>query len=177
MYRVLAGGILLIAMLGGLVVLLDSLQFFDRRAGTIETVQPQNNEIQAKSSTRALVSGFLLEKQADGHFYVEAWVNDDPVNFLVDTGASTVVLTRETASYLGFDLWDEDFDGLVQTASGVVKAARITLDEINIDDEVIAYGVPAIILMEGDIDLLGMSFLSRISGYEVNGDEMLLKPY
>lgn len=176
MYRGIFSGILLIATLGGLIVWMDSMQFFDRKAGTMEASQSQNTQNQANSSTRASVSGFLLKKQADGHFYVDAWVNDDPVNFLIDTGASTVILTRETAAFLGFDLWDEDFDGIVKTASGEARAARITLDEIIIGDEVIAYNVPAIILMEGDMDLLGMSFLNRISGYEVIGDEMYLRP-
>lgn len=176
MYRTLFTGILLIAMFGGMIVWLDSLQFFDRRAGTMETEQPQNSQNQINSSTTRPPGGYLLEKRSDGHFYVEAWVNDDPVSFMVDTGASTVVLSRDTASYLGFDLWDEDFDGLVKTAGGEVRVASITLDEINIGDEVIAYGVPALILMDGDLDLLGMSFLNRISGYEVNGDEMYLKP-
>ncbi len=173
MYRAIFQGILLIAMFGGLLVWLDSEQFFDRRAGTMEAQAPEN---QPKSSTRKPQRGYLIEKRSDGHFYVDAWVNDDPVHFLVDTGASAVILTRETASDLGFDLWDEDFNGLVQTAAGEVKAARITLDEINIGDEVIAYGVPALVLMDGTVDLLGMSFLSRISGYEVRGDEMYLRP-
>ncbi len=166
----------MIAMFGGLIVWLDSAHFFDRRAGTMEAQEPQASQNQANSSQRRPENGYLLKKRSDGHFYVDAWVNNDPVSFMVDTGASTVILTRETASYLGFDFWDEDFDGLVKTAAGEVRAARITLDEINIGDEVIAYGVPAIVLMEGTIDLLGMSFLSRISGYEVNGDEMYLRP-
>lgn len=176
MYKAIFSGILLIAMFGGMLVWLDSMQFFDRRSGTMEASTPQTSQNQVNASTRRPAGGYLLEKRSDGHFYVEAWVNDDPVNFMIDTGASMVVLSRETASNLGFDLWDEDFDGLVKTAGGEVRAARITLDEINIGDEVIAYGVPALILMEGDLDLLGMSFLSRISGYEVNGDEMVLKP-
>lgn len=176
MFRVFASAILLMAAFGGVIIWLDSLQFFDRRGGTVEANQDQTSQIQANSSTRKPVSGYLLEKEADGHFYVDAWVNDDPVTFMVDTGASRVVLTRETASRLGFDLWDEDFDLVVRTAGGEVRAANIILDEINIGDEVIARGVPAVILMEGELDLLGMSFLSRISGYEVNGDEMFLRP-
>lgn len=174
MIRVLVRGILLMAGLGLLAVWLNSEGFFDRSTGELQPPEAENaqNSLQNQSQ-----SGIVLKKYDDGHFYVDAWVNDDPVFFMIDTGASMVVLTRETANYLGFDLWDEEFDQTLKTVSGdEVKGARIILDEINIGDEVIARNVVAMVLMEGDMDLLGMSFLAKISGYSVEGDQMTLNP-
>lgn len=177
MFRVLIRGVLLIAGLGLLALWLDSKHFFDRVAGTMEPESAEVADSTPKTASSAYSSTFVVRKASDGHFYVDAWVNDDPVNFLVDTGASTVVLSRETAEYLGFDFWDEEFNLKVRLADGSeTRGAGILLDEIVIGDTIVATNVAAIVMEEGDMDLLGQSFLNKISGYSVEGNELFLRP-
>lgn len=109
----------------------------------------------------------------DGHYYVTALVNGEKLRFVVDTGASDIVLTADDARRLGFDPDTLAFAGRAQTANGLVRTAPVTLDEITLagfrDTR-----VPAVV-NAGDLDtsLLGMRYLSR---YRITlaGDRMTL---
>lgn len=111
----------------------------------------------------------------DGHFTVEAEINKERVRFLVDTGASDVVLSPADATRLGIDLNTLAFNRRYSTANGIgfgapVVLARITVGPISIDN------VRASVNREPmSRSLLGMSFLSRLSGYEVSRDTLILK--
>lgn len=116
---------------------------------------------------------FTLE--ADRQFHVKAMVGGVPVYFLVDTGASDVLLSKADARRLGIDTGSLSYSQLYRTASGTARGAPITLPEIDIGTIRVA-DVNASV-SEGDTDgsLLGMSFLGRLSGYEVNGDMLTLR--
>lgn len=109
----------------------------------------------------------------DGHYYVTALVNGEKLRFVVDTGASDIVLTADDARRLGFDPGTLAFAGRAQTANGMVRTAPVTLDEVTLagfrDTR-----VPAVV-NAGDLDtsLLGMRYLSR---YRITlaGDRMTL---
>lgn len=109
----------------------------------------------------------------DGHYYVTALVNGEKLRFVVDTGASDIVLTADDARRLGFDPDTLAFAGRAQTANGMVRTAPVTLDEVTLagfrDTR-----VPAVV-NAGDLDtsLLGMRYLSR---YRITlaGDRMTL---
>lgn len=162
------------AGLGLLALWLESEGFFDRKIGAVEPQKAENST--DKPPREAGV--YYIRASEDGFFWVDAWVNNDPVRFLVDTGASHIILTRETAYGLGFDLWDEEFDREVKTADDeTVPAASIMLDEVNIGDEVIVHNVRALVLDGGDTNFLGMSFLARLKSYRVEGRELVLKGY
>ena len=116
---------------------------------------------------------FTLE--ADRQFHVKAMVGGVPVYFLVDTGASDVLLSQADARRLGIDTGSLSYSQLYRTASGNARGAPITLPEIDIGT-IRVTDVNASV-SEGDTDgsLLGMSFLGRLSGYEVNGDTLTLR--
>jgi len=116
---------------------------------------------------------FTLE--ADRQFHVKAMVGGVPVYFLVDTGASDVLLSQADARRLGIDTGSLSYSQLYRTASGTARGAPITLPEIDIGT-IRVTDVNASV-SEGDTDgsLLGMSFLGRLSGYEVNGDTLTLR--
>ena len=99
---------------------------------------------------------------ADGHFRVEAMVDGTPVRFLVDTGASDVVLSPTDARRLGFDFDDLAFTRFYQTANGLVRGAPVRLGEVKIGPIRVS-DVPASV-NEGELgsSLLGMSFLDRL---------------
>ncbi len=111
-----------------------------------------------------------------GHFMVEALVEGVPVRMMVDTGASTVVLSPADAKRLGIDLDALSFDTVFETANGIVRGApvrlrRMVLGPIAMTDvRASVNGAPM------RQSLLGMSFLSRLSGYEVTGDRLTLRP-
>jgi len=67
-----------------------------------------------------------------GHFRLKAFVNDLPLQFLVDTGASDVVLAPADAVRVGFDLNQLNYSRRYQTANGVVKGALVELGRVQI---------------------------------------------
>lgn len=109
-----------------------------------------------------------------GHFRVEALVNGTPVRFLVDTGASDVVLRPADARRLGFDPSRLVFDRVYSTANGTVRGAPIRLDEIVIGPIRIT-GLPASVnAAPMETSLLGMRFLERLGAYEVRDGTLTL---
>ena len=110
-----------------------------------------------------------------GHFIVDAAINGRPVTLMADTGASVVVLSFEDAERLGLSPRSLDFTGLAQTANGVSRIAPITLDRVRIDG-ITLYGIQAAVAERGALsgNLLGMSFLGKLSRFEMKGDELVL---
>jgi aspartyl protease family protein len=98
-----------------------------------------------------------------------------PVDFMVDTGASHVVLTLQDARRIGFSPAQLAFTEQFQSANGVVPAAPIELRELRIGQlrvfnlEAAVNGGPL------PISLLGMSFLKRLSSYEVARGRLILR--
>lgn len=114
-----------------------------------------------------------LPRAADGHFYADLTVEGQRVRFLIDTGASSIVLTKFDARKLGIDPDTLNFSDEAFTANGAVRTARVTLAQValgpQIDREVAAD------VNDGDLDvsLLGMSYLS-LYRMSVDGDQMVL---
>lgn len=119
-------------------------------------------------------SELVLTAGAHGHFTVEAMVNGTPITFLVDTGASAIYLTPDDAARLGWTAPRLTYSERYATASGVVRAAPVTLRSLRIG-EVEFYDVAASVGEQPSaISLLGMSFLKRFASYEVRGDRLIL---
>ena len=116
-----------------------------------------------------------IEPGQHGQFRIAAEVNGEPVDFLVDTGASLVVLGSETAERLGFDLDSLEYSGMAQTANGAAPIARIILDEIVMGDLTIGAVEAAVVKMPMATSLLGMSFLARLGSYEVRDGRLVLR--
>jgi len=95
---------------------------------------------------------------------------------IVDTGASSIVLTPEDAKKAGIDLEKLTYRVPVLTANGRTVAARIRLDEVAIGP-LDRTKVEALVAREGALtqSLLGMSFLSRLRSYEFSGDFLTLR--
>jgi len=119
----------------------------------------------------------VLEADASGHYLVDASVDGRPVRFVVDTGATRVALSAETARRIGLAVDRSAFTALTRTANGTVAAAPVVISEVRVGGARIA-DVDALVLPEGalDVDLLGMSFLSRLAGFRVSGRQMVLSP-
>lgn len=117
-----------------------------------------------------------VTRAADGDFAVRVGINEATVPMLLDTGASSVVLTLEAARAAGLPVDFLKYDVPVDTANGRTKAASVVLDKVTVGS-IIERRVPALVAPAGMLrtPLLGMSFLSRLESFEVRGDRLLLR--
>lgn len=116
----------------------------------------------------------LFPADRSGHFIINAMVNGAPVHFLVDTGATFVVLSDADAQAAGIDRTLLTFDQRLRTADGETRGALVTLRDIRIG-QMEQDNVPAMVLDSPvSISLLGMSFLKRLERYEIRDGELTL---
>lgn len=125
-----------------------------------------------------LADGARIEvpRGRDGHFHLSLDVNGVPVDFLVDTGATDIVLTMEDAGRIGLAPEDLAFLGSARTANGSVRTAFTTVDDIALGP--VRFDRVRVAVNEGEMDtsLLGMSFLSRFERLEITADGLALEP-
>lgn len=111
---------------------------------------------------------------AGGHFHIEARIDGTPIRFLVDTGATDIVLSPADARRLGFDPARLRFDRSYRTANGIVQGAPVTLGELTVGP-IRLTNVPATVNgAEMGQSLLGMRFLNRLKAYEVKDGKLTL---
>ena len=115
-----------------------------------------------------------LRRADDGHFYARVRVNDAEIRFMVDTGATNLVLSRQDARRIGLAMDSLNYLLPSSTANGTVYGAGVVLDRVElggfVDTDVRA-------VVNGgrmDISLLGMSYLDRFRRFSVEGDRLLL---
>lgn len=114
----------------------------------------------------------------NGDFDVTVEINGARVGMVLDTGASSVVLTPEAAKAAGLPLEVLIYSTEVETANGRTRAAPVTLNRIAIGG-LVERSVEALVVQPGQLktSLLGMSFLNRLQSWEVRGDRLLLRGY
>ncbi len=117
----------------------------------------------------------VLEAGRNGHFTLEAEIDGTSIDFMVDTGATTVVLSPQDAARVGLDPDHLDFDAVFETGNGHTPVALVTLRELRIGDLELDDVRAAVIPKPMSMSLLGMSALERLDGYEVDGDRMILR--
>jgi aspartyl protease family protein len=115
-----------------------------------------------------------LRRGSDGHFHAAIEVNGVPVRFMVDTGASDLVLSRRDAARVGIDPASLVYLGRARTANGTVATASVRLGLVEFGG-LTDTDVPASVSDGGlDVSLLGMSYLDRFTSIEIAGDRMRL---
>ncbi len=116
-----------------------------------------------------------IEAESSGHFNAEADVNGRPIEVMIDTGATMVALSYEDAERAGIYLNDSDFTRAVSTANGVARVAPVVLDRVSVGD-ITVRNVPAAVAEPGRLktSLLGMSFLSRLSRFDMRSGRLTL---
>lgn len=110
----------------------------------------------------------------NGQFLVDAQVNGVPVTFLVDSGASAVVLSPEDARRVGLQAGQLRFTLRFRTANGVVRAAPVTLRELRIGQLALARLEAVVNEAPIGVSLLGTSFLGRLRSWQVEGGRLHL---
>src|ERR1700730_18385649 len=129
---------------------------------------------QVASPTRAVE----IARGQSGEFALQAKINGVKAPMVIDTGATSVVLTYETAKAAGLAVELLEYDVDVETAGGHTKAARLTLDRLAIG-KLVERSVPALVVPRGQMktNLLGMSFLDRLERGEVRAARLTLHGY
>lgn len=115
-----------------------------------------------------------LPRAPDGHYYLIADVNGRAIEFVVDTGATDIVLNQSDARAVGLAPEGLDFIGTAYTANGPVRTAPVRLDQVSIGG-IVDTDVRAVV-NEGELSdsLLGMSYLQRYASVEISGGKMIL---
>jgi len=125
------------------------------------------------SKTESASGTVTLDRNSDGHFYAEVQINGMPVEFLIDTGASGIALTREDAQRAGVPLgYASEVVG--EGASGEVRGQYVTLDRVTLGPKEVTRA-DAVVLEGGGMSLLGQSFLSQFGSVSIEGDRMVLR--
>jgi aspartyl protease family protein len=166
MSRLLLVFVLLAATAGAVVAYRDP----ERMARASDTVSDLLRQ-RAKAPGRTV----RVARGQGGEFALQAKINGVAAAMVVDTGATSVVLTYETAKAAGLPLELLEYDVDVQTAGGHTKAARLTLARLSIG-KLVERSVPALVVPHGQMktNLLGMSFLDRLESWEVRSDTLML---
>jgi aspartyl protease family protein len=142
--------------------------------GTIAAPAGRAVPVGRTAPRQAASRSMVLRAGEGGHFLVDASVDGVAVRFLVDTGATRVVLSPEDAERIGFQLRDRQFTERYRTAGGIVRAAPVTIRELRIGQLALREVEASVNEQRIGISLLGMSFLNRLDGYRVEGDRLIL---
>jgi len=130
----------------------------------IEVAGERRTLARGQHSTSGIGGGrqtITLAADTRGHFVTTGAINDRPVRFVVDTGATLVALPAADAQRIGLDYRKGEV-ALTKTAAGVVPVFKVRLDKVRLG-AIELHGVDGVVIEQGlDVALLGMSFLSRV---------------
>ena len=129
-----------------------------------------------RTAVQQIGDEIILTRAGDGHFYATLTVNKADITFVVDTGATNVVISKDDALRVGLNPDELNYLGRAQTANGTVKTANVRLDEVIFADRVDRDLRASVNGGELDTSLLGMSYLSRFSTIQISGDQLRLIP-
>lgn len=119
-------------------------------------------------------STVAIPRSPDGHYYLTLDINDKPIRFVIDTGASQVVLSQNDAQRLGIDPATLNFSGAANTANGVVRTAPVVLDQVRLG-AITDQSIPAVVNGGAmDASLLGMTYLGLYSRIEISNGQLVL---
>jgi aspartyl protease family protein len=131
--------------------------------------------LKAEALGSAIVDGqeVRIPISDDGHFWAEAKVNGQTGRFLIDSGASVTTISRDMARSAGIP--DGGQQIVVQTANGPAPAVQAYADRLQVQS-ISRSEFPVDINDRDQTNVLGMNFLSSLSGWRVEGNYLVLKP-
>nr|WP_025313118.1 TIGR02281 family clan AA aspartic protease [Roseibacterium elongatum] len=132
------------------------------------------NDLAPRQSVMMQGQRIEVPQAADGHFYLTLGVNGTPVRFVVDTGATEMVLSRRDAARAGIDLDALIYTGRAYTANGMVQTSPVRLETLELGG-MVERGVRAVI-NHGEMpdSLLGMRYLQRFDRLEISDQRLVL---
>ena len=162
--------LIIVSLMGGYVFRYDLQDIGSRMTGGIIPGSPIST---MNDNGRTVVT---LIRSDNGHFEATADVNGQTVNFLVDTGASAIVLSHEDAKTVGINTDNLAYTIVVQTANGAGRSARARIDSLYVGG-IERKKLRVMVAEPGKLgqSLLGQQFLESLSSYEKRGDRLTLR--
>lgn len=148
----------------------------DSAAVRSEAVEPAPAAAPVRQAAAPSGRKVRIAADAAGHFRTEFKLNGRTVPAMIDTGATVVAINRSTARRIGLSVAEADFTGVAETANGRVRVAPATIDRMAVG-RIELRDVPALVLDDKALSntLVGMSFLSRLRRYSVEGGALALE--
>jgi aspartyl protease family protein len=128
------------------------------------------------ANQKAVGNAVQITRGDDGHFSVRAVVNGTPVDFMIDSGATTTSLGSDAATAASVAVDENGFPVILDTANGKTSAKRGIIKELRIGDLVLRDHAVVVSQSFGDINVLGMNFLDSLKSWKVEGNIMTLEP-
>ncbi len=124
------------------------------------------------------VSGeaIAIQRRDDGHYWLQLEVNGTPVQFLIDSGATTTAINESTAVEASIDVDRSGYPVIISTANGRVTAKRGSIQTLVIGPHRIQKHPVVVSESFGDTNVLGMNFLDTMKSWKVEGNVMTLQP-
>lgn len=168
------GGLVRVATWGALalalVVLLGERADFDPYLARIATFLKLDNQ-------RVVGDTMRIRMSPDGHFWVRVKLNGTERRMLVDSGATVTAISATTAQAAGLTPAEGIVPVLLRTANGTVEAQTGKVRTLRLGN-IVAYDVPVVVSPAfGDINVVGMNFLSRLKSWRVEGETLILEPH
>lgn len=133
-------------------------------------------EVLGENEQQIVGSSLQIRQSADGHFWINALVNNKPVRFLVDSGATTTAMNLETARQTNVKISEIGFPTILTTANGDVEAQRGSIQTLQIGSMAVTELPIVVAEAFGDSNVIGMNFLSKLESWRVEGNVMILNP-
>jgi aspartyl protease family protein len=134
-------------------------------------------ELTGANNQQIVGNTLIIRLSEDGHYWVNAIVNGENMDFLIDSGATTTAMTLSDAQRADVEISESSFPVIVDTANGAVEAQRGRIQRLTIGS-IETVDLPVIVAEEfGDSNVIGMNFLSKLKSWRVEGSEMILEPH
>lgn len=124
------------------------------------------------------VSGEAIElkRQDGGHYWLQVEINGNPVNFMIDSGATTTAMNASTANETGVNVDTDGYPVMIETANGTVTAKRGVVQSLEIGPHKLTDHKVVVSESFGETNVLGMNFLDGMKSWKVEGNIMTLQP-
>lgn len=158
-----------LALVGVLVTVVLQLSRFDPRLEMVLPDMGLPEQVVEGGETR-------IPLAPDGHFWLKAQVNGEPVNFMIDTGATLTAVSASVAERAGLEPRRGGIPIRLNTANGTISAQVTSIDELRFGN-VAARGLDAVMAPNlGETNVIGMNLLSRLKGWRVEDNTLILVP-
>src|SRR3546814_5928936 len=118
-----------------------------------------------------------IRKALDGHFGGNGRVNGHDIRFLIDGGSSITAVSEKAATDAGLDVDQSGYPTILQTANGAIEVRRSNIAVLEIGPLKVTDLRIVVAPAFGDINVLGMNFLSQLKSWRVEGDCILFSPF
>lgn len=158
-----------VVLAGLLIIVVGQRQDFDPAFGRFATEMKLDGQEVVGKEVRIRMS-------RDGHFWAQVRIGDARQRMLIDSGATITAVSEDTAKAAGIEPRNPLVPVILKTANGVVRAQTATVRELRFGT-IVARRLPVVVSPAfGDINVLGMNFLSRLKSWRVEDETLVLVP-